>query len=135
MLRANRLPGTASPTWWQICHHVPGTLNLLVNLPACLGSHCASWLPSTASAGLRCKFGPRSFHHGLLRYERHWRVAVSTHVRFGVLAICSIIGCSPGLAADPLIGAWTLNRAKSHYGPGADPRKQETFVCEATKAG
>ena len=43
--------------------------------------------------------------------------------------------CPPASAADPLSGRWTLNRARSHYGPGAQPRKQETFDCEMTDTG
>lgn len=38
-------------------------------------------------------------------------------------------------AADPLAGKWVLNVARTHYGGGADPRKQETFVCLANKEG
>jgi hypothetical protein len=36
-------------------------------------------------------------------------------------------------SADPLAGRWVLNVGRSHYGGGAEPRKQETFVCEAHK--
>jgi hypothetical protein len=33
--------------------------------------------------------------------------------------------------ADPLVGRWDLNVARSHYGGGAEPRTREEFVCEA----
>ena len=35
--------------------------------------------------------------------------------------------------ADPLAGRWELNLAKTHYGGGAEPRKQETFTCLTKK--
>ena len=35
--------------------------------------------------------------------------------------------------ADALDGRWRLNVARSHYGPGATPRQEETFVCASTK--
>lgn len=35
-------------------------------------------------------------------------------------------------AANPLLGAWTLNRARTHYGVGVDQRVRETFVCAQT---
>lgn len=35
--------------------------------------------------------------------------------------------------ADPFPGKWVLNVARSHYGHGAKPRTQETFVCQADK--
>ena len=38
-------------------------------------------------------------------------------------------------AADPLVGHWELNVARSHYGGGAEPRKSESFVCSARKSG
>ena len=36
-------------------------------------------------------------------------------------------------SADPLAGQWVLNVGRSHYGGGAERRKQETFVCDASK--
>lgn len=36
-------------------------------------------------------------------------------------------------SADPLTGKWALNVGRTHYGGGAEPRKQETFTCEAEK--
>jgi len=36
-------------------------------------------------------------------------------------------------SADPLTGKWALNVGRTHYGGGAEPRKQETFVCEAER--
>lgn len=32
-------------------------------------------------------------------------------------------------AANPMIGAWKLNLARTHYGIGADPRRSESFIC------
>lgn len=32
---------------------------------------------------------------------------------------------------NPLVGRWDLNVARSHYGGGAEARRQELFVCEA----
>jgi hypothetical protein len=34
-----------------------------------------------------------------------------------------------------MIGRWELNRARSHYGGGAEPRSRETMVCEARADG
>lgn len=31
--------------------------------------------------------------------------------------------------ADPLVGRWELNVARTHYGGGATPRARESFVC------
>jgi len=36
-------------------------------------------------------------------------------------------------SADPLAGKWRLNVARSHYGGGAEPRRQETFTCQADR--
>jgi hypothetical protein len=36
-------------------------------------------------------------------------------------------------SADPLTGEWVLNVGRTHYGGGAEPRKRETFTCEADK--
>lgn len=38
------------------------------------------------------------------------------------------------VAPHPLLGAWILNRARTHYGRGADPRIRETFVCTSALA-
>jgi hypothetical protein len=38
-------------------------------------------------------------------------------------------------AANPLLGAWTLNRGRTHYGVGVDQRVRETFACEASVGG
>jgi len=38
-------------------------------------------------------------------------------------------------AADPLAGKWRLNLERSHYGGGAELRRQETFTCEADREG
>jgi hypothetical protein len=35
-------------------------------------------------------------------------------------------------SADPLVGHWILNVKRSHYGGGADPRREESFICEAS---
>lgn len=35
--------------------------------------------------------------------------------------------------ADALDGKWKLNVERSHYGPGAKPRRHETFVCVLDK--
>jgi hypothetical protein len=36
-------------------------------------------------------------------------------------------------SADPLTGKWILNVGRTHYGGGAEPRKRETFACQAEK--
>ena len=43
-----------------------------------------------------------------------------------VTVVLSITAAS----ADPLAGKWTLNLERSHYGGGAEPRKQETLICQ-----
>lgn len=47
-----------------------------------------------------------------------------------VAAWIAVVGCAAGGGAeDPLAGAWELNLNRTRYGSGADPRKQETFIC------
>src|SRR5262245_45377138 len=46
-----------------------------------------------------------------------------------VLAAAAALSCSASYA-DPLEGRWVLNVNRSHYGPGAEPRREETFTCE-----
>lgn len=35
------------------------------------------------------------------------------------------------VSADPLVGKWMRNLERSHYGGGAEPRRHETFTCQA----
>lgn len=50
------------------------------------------------------------------------------------LTFCIALAMLASLAsADPLTGKWVLNVGRTHYGGGAAPRKQETFVCEEEK--
>lgn len=35
----------------------------------------------------------------------------------------------------PLVGAWVLDTASSHYGPGADRRRWERFTCDHDARG
>lgn len=37
--------------------------------------------------------------------------------------------------ADPLVGRWELNVARTHYGGGATPRTRESFVCVRVTTG
>jgi len=54
----------------------------------------------------------------------------------GVFAVCLALACSPSTkTSDPLTGGWTLNLARTHYGPGVDRRTKETFTCEAAGPG
>ena len=47
------------------------------------------------------------------------------------LMVCLMLAFLPArISADPLTGTWTLNLARSHYGPSAELRKRETFTCE-----
>jgi len=51
------------------------------------------------------------------------------------LRLFSVIVCTTALwAADPVVGTWTLNVAKSKFSPGPAP-KQETRVYEAQGEG
>ena len=34
---------------------------------------------------------------------------------------------------DPLVGKWVLNLARSHYGGGAEVRREETFTCQMVR--
>jgi hypothetical protein len=52
-----------------------------------------------------------------------------------LLSLVGLVACAPEPPADPLVGKWILNRARSHYGPGAQARKRETFLCEASRGG
>jgi hypothetical protein len=55
----------------------------------------------------------------------------STHrPRLVSFAAVSWLVASVTLAADPLHGSWVLNRARTHYGNGAEERRRETFDCE-----
>ena len=62
-----------------------------------------------------------------------------SRVRFaglGVACACLMaVAAAPLPAADPLVGRWELNVARTHYGGGAEPRKKELFVCAAAGAG
>ena len=52
------------------------------------------------------------------------------------LRLVSVIVCTAALlwAADPVVGTWTLNLAKSRFSPGPAP-KEETRVYEAQGEG
>lgn len=47
----------------------------------------------------------------------------------GLFAVMLVGARQPVATGSPLIGAWKLNLARTHYGVGADPRRLETFVC------
>ena len=52
-----------------------------------------------------------------------------------LLSVWALVSCSAEAKSDPLSGKWLLNRARSHYGPGAQPRKRETFECDLQGQG
>ena len=55
-------------------------------------------------------------------------------MRPGCLALCITLAMFVGVASgDPLTGKWVLNVGRTHYGGGAEPRKQEVFICEADR--
>jgi hypothetical protein len=60
------------------------------------------------------------------------QVAMQTRTSIVILSLLLSVAAA---SADPLTGRWVLNVARSHYGHGAEPRKQETFQCEAAKQG
>ena len=46
-------------------------------------------------------------------------------------SLCVTVVLSTTVAsADPLTGKWILDLQRSHYGGGAEPRRQETFICQ-----
>ena len=48
-----------------------------------------------------------------------------------VIGVCALsAGVEPQRLANPLVGRWELDVARSHYGGGAEPRRQESFICE-----
>ena len=48
-----------------------------------------------------------------------------------VTSLCVALVLSVTTAfADPLAGKWKLNLERSHYGGGAELRRQETFTCQ-----
>ena len=48
----------------------------------------------------------------------------------GLIAVLLVGARQPvATVASPLIGAWKLNLARTHYGTGADPRRSESFTC------
>ena len=71
---------------------------------------------------------------------RHSRVTqLLSHSRIAGLAIvCACMATASAAqqpAADPLVGRWKLNVARTHYGGGAEPRRSESFVCVASSGG
>lgn len=51
-----------------------------------------------------------------------------------VTSLCIIWGfAATAASADPLAGKWVLNVARSHYGGGAEVRKEETLTCQAER--
>ena len=53
---------------------------------------------------------------------------------FKILAVGALfaLGTSAALAADPAIGTWKLNLAKSTFSPGPAPRSQVRTYAEST---
>jgi hypothetical protein len=51
-----------------------------------------------------------------------------------IILLTSLGLCCSISSADPLAGHWVLNVKRSHYGPGAEPRRKETFTCETRSA-
>ena len=48
-----------------------------------------------------------------------------------VIGVCALsAGAEPQRLANPLVGRWEIDVARSHYGGGAEPRRQESFICE-----
>ena len=52
-----------------------------------------------------------------------------------LLALFVGLSCVSAQTADPLGGSWTLDLARTHYGPGVDRRTRETFTCEPAGKG
>ena len=50
-----------------------------------------------------------------------------------LLVVTTVLMSRPLPAGDPLSGEWVLNRARSHYGLGAEPRQKESFDCQWVK--
>lgn len=48
------------------------------------------------------------------------------------LCLMLLLGIAPS-SDDPLVGTWALNLARSHYGGGAEVRREETFTCQASR--
>ena len=48
----------------------------------------------------------------------------------GTVLCLALVLSATAASADPLAGKWTLNLGRSHYGGGAERRKQETFTCQ-----
>lgn len=75
----------------------------------------------------------------LIRRQTPVRVAACVLTLFGawtspaplVYAAVQATG-TRSVSANPLLGAWTLDLTRTHYGRGADPRLRETFVCTPT---
>lgn len=56
--------------------------------------------------------------------------------RLGAVGACLLaIAAAPRSPADPLVGRWELNVARTHYGGGAELRTRESFVCAPAGAG
>ena len=52
--------------------------------------------------------------------------------RMTSLCFMLLLGVIPA-SVDPLVGKWALNVARSHYGGGAEARREETFTCEVDR--
>src|SRR5262245_26653212 len=53
-----------------------------------------------------------------------------------ITSLCiTFVLASTAAAADPLAGKWVLNVDRSHYGGGAEPRKEETLTCQTVDRG
>lgn len=57
------------------------------------------------------------------------RIHLPCH-RLAALAGVALLGCAMGGPEHPLVGVWELNLDRTRYGSSADPRVQETFVCQ-----
>jgi len=53
--------------------------------------------------------------------------------RLCVMLLLGVTAACPAASADPLAGKWGLNVARSHYGGGAEPRREETLTCQADR--
>src|SRR5215475_8285268 len=53
-----------------------------------------------------------------------------------ITSLCvTFVLASTTAAADPLAGKWVLNVERSHYGGGAELRREETLTCQAAGRG
>ena len=80
---------------------------------------------------------PASLHRASVSFSALVRLAVRSafgHAAFSAVLLLVAAAAAPGetraQSSNPLNGRWKLNVPRSHYGGGADARRDEVFACD-----